>query len=139
MYTAFAEGDKQTLQKICCDGLKESFLARLGARGKDSLKWELVSYHGRPKVMSHRAATLGIEGAGIRQAVVKIASTQRLTRLKPDGSVYDGSGKAKDVVEYFVIQKMSLNHQEENWKVWGTTEETTIESLRASKLQMLSQ
>jgi len=129
MYSAFAEGDTQTLKKICTDGLLDSFTARIHVRGRETVKWELVKYNKRPRVMSNRAATFMIDGAGMRQAVVRICSTQRLTRYRPDGTMVPGSGKEKDVQEYVVIQKKLFQGKEEDWMVWGTTEETRLEEL----------
>jgi len=136
MYTAFAEGDLQTLTKICADGLLDSFTARIHARGRETVRWELVKYSKRPRVMSNRAASLMIDGAGLRQAVVRICSTQRLTRYRPDGTVVPGSGKEKDVQEYIVIQKKLFQGKEEDWIVWGTTEETTLEKLEEQRRTM---
>jgi protein MBA1 len=130
MYSAFAEGDVRLLDSICCDGLRESFRSRIVSRLRgERWEWELVGYTKRAKVLSHRAASLGIEGMGIRQAVVRIASRQRLTRYRADGSVVPGSGKEKETVEYLVIQKKLEKSVEQEWMVWGTTEETTLEML----------
>lgn len=133
MYSAFASGDIKTLRRICADGLLESFEARIRARSKGEVwSWELVSMKGRPSVVSHRSATLGIEGMGLRQAVVRIRSTQRLTRYK-GGEVVKGSGGEKDVTEYIVIQRRMMHDKEEDWVVWGTTEETTIDMLEEAE------
>ncbi len=77
---------------------------------------------------------MGIEGMGLRQAVVRIASRQRLTRYKADGSVVPGSGREKDTVEYLVIQKKLEKSVEQDWMVWGTTEETTLEMLEDEEM-----
>jgi len=129
MYTAFAEGDTATLKRICAAGLLDSFIARIHARGNELVKWELIKYTKRPKIMSHRAATLMKEGDGIRQAVVKLCSKQSLTRYRPNGAVVPGSGKERDVQEYLVIQKALLRGKEDDWIIWGTTEETSLEKL----------
>ncbi|RDL31525.1 uncharacterized protein BP5553_09734 [Venustampulla echinocandica] len=132
MYSAFAEGDSQTLRKICTDGLYDSFMARLAARRKgEQVVWELVQYNRRAKMVSNRAARYPIEGSGVMQAVVRIDSTQRLTRLDQDGEVIGGSGKAKDAVEYLVLQKQFHKWTGAEWRVWGTVEETDLDTLRA--------
>lgn len=82
--------------------------------------------------MSDRAARLPIEGAGLRQAVVRIRSRQSLTRFR-EGRVLEGSGQERDVMEYVVIQKRMWKGREEGWLVWGTTEETTVEKLLAEE------
>lgn len=91
----------------------------------------------RPKVMSHRAATLGIDGLAIRQTVVRIDSRQKLSRYRPDGTLIEGSGKEKDILEYVVIQKMTVDGKEREWQVWGTTGETTLQQVREAKIQAL--
>ena len=130
MYSAFAEGDRRTLRKICTDGLYDSFSARIGGRAKgERVVWELVKYNKRAKVVSNRAARLPIDGAAVRQAVVRISSTQKLTRYTPKGEVVKGTGKEKRVTEYVLIQKKIWNWRDEEWQVWGTTEETTLEKI----------
>jgi protein MBA1 len=128
MYTAFAEGNAQELKKMCAEGLMANFQARLLARPKgEKWVWEVIKYTKRPRVMSHRGASLGIEGVGIRQAVVRISSRQKLTRYKADGTMIPTTGKEKDVTEYVVIQRMLKDYVEGDWIAWGTTEETTYE------------
>lgn len=134
MYSAFAEGDSTTLKNICSDGLLENFQARIQGRGREKLKWELIKYNKRSRVMSNRCASLGIEGIMLRQAVVRISSQQRLTRFRPDGSIVPGTGETKDVQEYVVIQKKVDQGKEDSWVVWGTTEETTLKSIKEEEM-----
>ncbi|KAL2065436.1 hypothetical protein VTL71DRAFT_3106 [Oculimacula yallundae] len=130
MYTLFAEGQLSPLRRMCTDGIYETFAARVEARQKgEKVVWELVRYNGRAKLISHRGAKIPMEGAAIRQAVVRIASTQKLTRWVR-GKMVEGTGKEKDVVEYLVLQKMVEDWQEGGWRVWGTTKETTVKELR---------
>ncbi len=135
MYTSFAEGDITALRKMCSDGLYDSFRARIGNRQRgEKVVWELVKYNRGSKLVSHRGGKLPIEGAAIRQAVVKISSRQRLTRFikGKDGEmqVVPGSGKEKDVVEYLVVQTMAKDWREGAWIVWGTTTETTLDDIK---------
>jgi protein MBA1 len=130
MYTAFAEDDSNLLRKICTDGIYDSFRARIASRARgEKVQWELVKYNKRTKLVSNRAASMGIDGAGIMQAVVKISSRQRLTRYTAKGRVVPGTGQERDVVEYVVLQRMYWQWKEEEWKVWGTTEQTTLEDV----------
>jgi protein MBA1 len=134
MYTSFAEGDAVTLRKICTDGLYDSFRARIGNRPRgEKVVWELVNYNKRSKLVSYRGARLPIAGAGVMQAVVRIASRQKLTRLVQGKSggmqVVPGSGKEKDVVEYVVLQRQYEGWREGEWQLWGTTKETTMEDI----------
>jgi len=87
--------------------------------------------------MSNRAASLMVDDAGIRQAVVRICSRQRLTRYKADGSVVKGSGEEREVKEYVVIQRKLWKGKEGEWVVWGTTEETTQEMVEEAKKKAL--
>ncbi|KAM3068253.1 hypothetical protein ACMFMG_009393 [Clarireedia jacksonii] len=129
MYKAFAEGDSKTLRKICAEGLYESFMGRIGVRPRgEKVEWELIRLNGSPKIVSHRAASLPVgKGSYLRQAVVRIASRQKMTRKSRNGEVVPGSGKEKDVVEYLVLQKFYRGFESGEWRVWGTTEETTLD------------
>lgn len=97
------------------------------------MDWELVDYNKRSKLISNRAARLPIEGAAVIQAVVRIASRQKLTRWVKGRSgsmeVVPGSGKEKDVVEYVVLQRQYEGWREGEWHVWGTTQETTLDDV----------
>lgn len=131
MYTAFAEGSAGLLRKICTDGIYESLRARLAARARsgETVTWEVLKYNRPSKLVSNRAARLPIDGAGIRQAVVRICSQQRLTRYDAHGKVVKGTGTPRDVVEYVVLQRAYVGWKEAPWKVWGTTRETRIEDM----------
>lgn len=134
MYTSFAEGDAATLRKICTDGIYDSFRSRIGNRARgEKVVWELVKYNQRSKLISNRAMRLPIEGAAFRQAVVRIASRQKLTRwVKAKGGemqVAPGSGKERDVVEYVVVQRQYERWEEGEWRIWGTTKETTLDDV----------
>ena len=129
MYSAFAEGDVQKLREICCDGIYDSFRARIGGRKRgETMSWELVQYKGSPKVVSDRMAQIpGAEGAALRQAVVRIRSRQKLERHL-SGKGVEGGGE-KDVVEYVVVQSKMEKWRAGEWKVWGTTTETTLKDV----------
>lgn len=130
MYSAFAAGDSRALRTICNDGVYESLQARIGGRARgEKVVWELVKYNKRARVVSHRAARLPIEGAALRQAVVRIVSRQKLSRYTANGTLVKGTGKERDVVEYVVVQKRSWQWKESDWQIWGTTEETKYEDV----------
>ena len=81
----------------------------------------MVKYKQRSKLISNRAMRLPIEGAAFRQAVVRIASRQKLTRwVKAKGGemqVVPGSGKERDVVEYVVVQRQYERWKEGEWRI----------------------
>ena len=130
MYSAFAVGDATTLRRICTDGIYDQFRARMSARPRgEKTVWELVKYNKRAKIVSHRAARLPIDGAAVRQAVVRLSSRQKLSRYSADGRLVKGTGKERDVVEYLVVEKSYWNWKEGDWRVWGTTEETKLETV----------
>ena len=150
MYTAFAEGDVETLEKTCAMGLLSSFKGRIASRQPgERLKWTLHRYKGRAKVVSNRAMMLPIgKGTALRQAVVRIRSRQSLERLRADGTIVSsgeqtdkekksggwmnglmGKGQGKDVTEYVVIQRFMKRQKEEPWMVWGTLEEANWEKV----------
>jgi protein MBA1 len=134
IYAAFAEGDARKLRELCADGMYESFRARIATRQKgEVLKWELLKYNKKPKVVSDRAVMVpGMAGMAVRQAVVRIASQQRLTRLV-GGRVVKGSGEKKDLCEYVVVQSNVDKWEGKGWKVWGTTKETTLQDIERWK------
>ncbi|ELR03218.1 hypothetical protein VC83_02341 [Pseudogymnoascus destructans] len=138
MYTAFAAGNIELLKKITCEGLYDSFASRIHTRPRgERWKWEVIKYTSKPRVMSNRAARLPVDDAGVRQAVVRICSRQRLSRYKADGSLVAGTGEERDVMEYVVIQRMLWEGKENDWMVWGTTEETTLEAIEEAKREAL--
>lgn len=135
MYSAFAEGDVKTLREICADGLYESFTSRIGNRQRgEKVKWELVRYRGRGRVMSNRAGRLPIEGAAVRQVVVRVRSVQTLTRWR-GGKQVEGSGQEREVTEFVVLQRRLIGWREEEWQVWGTTKETGLEEVEGWSAQ----
>jgi len=75
---------------------------------------------------------------GMRQVVVRLQSKQRLARIIPgakgkEETVLKGTGEAKDVKEYLVIQRRMLQGVEGPWVVWGTTGESDITDIAVGK------
>ncbi|TAQ88200.1 hypothetical protein B7494_g3504 [Chlorociboria aeruginascens] len=130
MYSALAEGDLDTLRKICADGIYDTFKARIAARPRrQQVHWDVVRYNRRAKVVAHRAGQLPREGSMIVQAVVRIDSWQKLTRYNSTGGLMPGTGEEKSIVEYLVLQKIYQQWKEGDWHVWGTTDGTTIQDV----------
>lgn len=97
------------------------------------MAWKLVKMNGRPKIMSTKAVMIpGGEGNVIRQAVVRISSRQTMTMTDSKGRGLPGSpeSREKDIVEYFVIQKIYRNWQDAEWQVWGTTNTTKLKDVQ---------
>ncbi|CAG8977848.1 hypothetical protein HYALB_00011654 [Hymenoscyphus albidus] len=136
MYESLAKRDISTIKQICVPGLATSLRARIASRPRgEKMMWELLSYNRpRAKLVSHRAFTLpGPDGTAIRQAVVRIASTQRLTRKNKEGQSIEGSGKRAYLVEYVCIQALSLGWEERPWRIWGTVQPTSEEAMDLMK------
>ena len=92
------------------------------------MRWTLLEHTARARVVSDRAAKLPLDLAGLRQAVVRIQSRQRLDRFGQDGKRLGGD--TKEVCEYLVLQRRLMNGKESPWLVWGTTNETTVDKLK---------
>lgn len=155
MYVAFAKGNVDGLRPKLCENIFETLKGRVAARpANTSVKWTLHSYLGSPKLVSHRYTPLiaGVRDkykqSTLQQAVVRIRSMQSLQRLKKvrgaDGKVREvleeGSSTAqegREVTEYFVIQRMMRKGKPGEWKIWGTTEEMTLEKFEANERKKL--
>ncbi|KAK8202051.1 hypothetical protein M8818_005576 [Zalaria obscura] len=158
MYEQFATGNLDPIRPRLCESIEENLTARIANRPKNThLQWKLHRYIGRPALMSYRAGMMQLNDdnekqTGITQAVVRIRSEQSLRRVKrvraadgkvlevlEEGSVMganDGS-KGKEVVEYFVIQRMIRNGVWGDWMIWGTTQESTVESVERARRRKL--
>ena len=55
------------------------------------------------------------------------------TGEKSDGAIKETKAVPKKVVEYVVLQKRLIQGKEDQWKVWGTTEETKPEDVLREK------
>nr|POF16709.1 hypothetical protein CFP56_71350 [Quercus suber] len=102
------------------------------------------------------------EQLGMKQAVVRIHSVQSLQHVRlvtvkdPGGSgtssvrevLVDAMGKpleegetsvpvTKESVEYLVVQKLLINSREKDWKIWGTTKETPMESFHTKPVKQM--
>ncbi|KAF1344828.1 hypothetical protein BDV97DRAFT_303927 [Delphinella strobiligena] len=150
MYTNFAKGTIDNMRAKLCESIHESLKGRIVSRPPNtSLRWTLHRYIGSPRVVSHKYMPLsaGVKDkykqTALQQAVVRIRSMQSLERVRKvrgrDGKVSavveEGSSgpEGKEVVEYFVVQRMTRKGKVGPWKVWGTTEEMTLEKLEAEE------
>jgi len=129
--------------------------ARLSHRpDTQRLRWNLAGYIEKPRLVCHRAAPLPVKikgkDVGIRQAVVKIVSLQRLKRGQLRSSRLRSRGTKggnefwrfewedvewepeweKIVTEYVVLQTMLVEGEEQPWKIWGFAEETKAQDLK---------
>lgn len=137
-------GDINTLNKTCCKGLANDLSARINQRRKDEkVTWTLDKYHRGPstyftgvRILSDRATALPeVDGAGLRQVVVRITSRQSKGRTKQPstkGSPAESENMpttTQDCTEHIVLQRMRWAGREEPWRIWGHTTPTTVEDL----------
>lgn len=127
------------LDKLCCDGLRRELRSRIAKRPRGvEFEWSVHGYPTRPKVLSNRAVVLplptppGVDPrkapkSAFRQAIVRINSEQSISKHFEDGRIEQGQVKPKS--ELFVLQKRMIRGKEENWMVWGTTKENSVEDL----------
>ena len=147
LYTAIAAGDRETIEKIACTGLKRELQIKLDQRKalkapaetwnieykgliptSEKTPW-LISAFMPPilkstQMLADRFAPLPVgQEASLRQLFVRIRSKQTLDRN-------DGKGaKTVDRSEIVVVQQMRMDGEEDEWKIWGTTEATKGEKL----------
>jgi protein MBA1 len=153
MYSSFARGNIDAMRPRLCENIYESLMGRVAARPTNtSLRWTLHRYVGAPKVVSHKFTPLsaGIKDkykqSVLQQVVVRIKSVQSLQRLRKvrgrDGKVTEvleegSESKGKEVTEFFVIQRMMRKGVMGDWKIWGTTEEMTLEKFEKEERKKL--
>lgn len=88
------------------------------------------------RVLSDRATSIpDLPKSGIRQMVVRITSRQSTTRTQKqsrgeNAEVVPVSSKEQDCMEYIVIQHLRWNDQDKGWRVWGTTNPTTLHAAK---------
>ncbi|KAJ9634046.1 hypothetical protein H2204_006595 [Knufia peltigerae] len=142
--TALTNGDVRTLEKVACNGLLNQAKSRIQRRKRTRTDetWKLLSYIGityprflqtwpisvllpnaSARVVSDRLAPLPMPNSSFRQCTVRIRSTQyyRLSNMT--------EGNMKNLTEYVVIQKLTLNGKESPWKMWGTVDPNTVEEV----------
>ncbi|KAI0805086.1 hypothetical protein GGR55DRAFT_656976 [Xylaria sp. FL0064] len=139
MSEAVAAGDKETLRHICTPGLFQTLAGAIDARPPHVRnEWELVRYVNRmyyPRLADFRITYQnGPNAKLVKQAVVSIASVQRLTRY--DDAKWGAEGKPaaareRHMVEHIVLQAEvhDKTFVTESWKVWGTLPEMSYEDI----------
>ncbi|KAK4937013.1 hypothetical protein LTR10_022262 [Elasticomyces elasticus] len=142
--TALAEGDTATIEKIACTGLVNSAKSRIQRRKRMRVReeWGLRKYMGinyprflqkwplsallpgaGVKVIQDRLAPLPFPNSSFRQCTVRIDSVQLAKTASMSGNEFF------NVTEYVVIQKLTLHGKEQQWKLWGTVEPSTMEDI----------
>ena len=169
MYTAFAAGHLEAVEKTICSGMLYSLRSRIAARAPGtSMRWTLHKHVSKPKLMSYKVARIptpkNAEKMGMNaylQAVVRIRSIQSIKHVRldkvRDGTAFvtkevvvDAQGRevrqdwasedeippnAKESTEFLVVQRMVVFGKPGPWKVWGTTEEMTVERMKTDAMK----
>lgn len=150
---ALAEGDKDTLRKICTKRLSLPMLASIDRRPRSRrYTWELVRYNGswrNPRIVSQIIQPIapGSDAPMIRQAVVAISSRQRRVEyeMKKVGQweIVPGSEKEVDLTENLVLVSLvdQKTWRQDEWYIVGTIQPTTPEEWADEKasIQALEQ
>ena len=131
---------KWTLHKYLSKPRVVSYRAGLmpGAGGKPSkdktaqngLLQATVRIHSLQSLQHVRTTSVREKGRLVAKETL-VDSAGREIQQAGDGEDADASARknAKETVEYFVIQKQLKRSKEGPWMVWGTAEETSVESV----------
>ncbi|KAI1349910.1 hypothetical protein F5Y01DRAFT_287404 [Xylaria sp. FL0043] len=135
MSEAVASGDKETLRRICMPELFQTLAGAIDARPSNVRhEWELVRYVNKwyyPRLSDFRVTYQNGRNAKlVKQAVVSIASVQRLTRYD-DGQGSPPAARERHMVEHIVLQAEvhDKTFVTEPWRVWGTLPEMSYETI----------
>lgn len=135
-YTALAQGDMAKIPDVACKGLADKARIRIEQRkaakgppqefriqkynGWNSprwLPWPLTTWlpFQSTRVLVEKMVPLPVgQESWIRQCVVRLRTVQSLDKGRGTGP------QSQSLTEYIVIQKLSINGQEQPWRMWGT-------------------
>ncbi|KAF4436590.1 tim44-like domain-containing protein [Fusarium austroafricanum] len=142
MLGAFAAGDKAAINELCLGQFGKKLIAAIDRRNPaEVVTFELVKLNKTlvyPRVMGHQVHNINPHDKdhSTEQAIVAIASTQRVTKLKKaTGEIIPGSTKVQDKLEYVVLSRQisEKTFQAGHWRIWGTISPTTLESFKAEE------
>ena len=135
LFEAFARGDMAELRKVAVARLYNSLGEKVQRRAKyRRFEWHLVRYTSRPRLLDHQTEKMPLNEKGTaymvtRQAVVAIASRQRLVEYDDAKGGAVVSDKEVDLVENVIIMaNVDQNtYKTDEWKIWGFADESTWE------------
>ena len=133
-----------TIRKIACKGLVDNsekmvlnrkpdekynftIMKYRGLAYSNRLRFPLLSWlpYSAAHIVSDKLAPLPFgKGNMLRQMVVRIISVQRLENQVTEKGSYG------TVDEYVVLQKLDLDGEDSDWRIWGTTKESKWEEIR---------
>lgn len=137
MLTAFAAGDKATINNMCLGNFAKKLTAAIDRRkANERTVFELVSFNKGlfyPRVVAHQVHNVNPHDKDMytEQAVVAICSTQKASRHNAsNGLLIPGSTKVQQKVEHVVLSRQvsETTYQSGPWRIWGTVPVTTMES-----------
>lgn len=147
LYTAIAERELEKIEEVACTGLKRQLTVAVDKKKAAGLPKDKIEiqysgkilptrkymwfvnllYPGKAavRIMTDRQSPLPFGGqqASIRQIVARVRSRQTLTRGATN--LKDAESKTEDKEEFIVIQRMNIEDEKEDWKIWGTTQPLT--------------
>ncbi|KAI1079653.1 hypothetical protein F5B20DRAFT_159817 [Whalleya microplaca] len=132
---AMAAGDKETLRRLCTEELFKTLAGAIDARPRGQRSdWQILKYEHPwryPRLGDWRISYVPSHTGPMRlikQAVVSIATVQRLERFQDDVKV-PGTESTRSLVEHIVLQAEVDNATYESgpWKFWGWLTEATYE------------
>lgn len=135
--TAFAEGDKATINNLCLGNFAKKLSAAIDRRNpNERTTFEVVSYNKGifyPRVVAHQVHNINPHDPenATEQAIVAISSTQRVSKYnKSTGELIPGSTKVQQKVEHVVLSRLvnEKTFQSQSWRIWGTVPATTMKS-----------
>ncbi|KAJ3535564.1 hypothetical protein NM208_g7081 [Fusarium decemcellulare] len=137
MLTAFAAGDKSTINALCLGQFAKKLTAAVDRRNPhERTSFELVKFNKAlfyPRVVAHQVHNINPHDKenSTEQAVVAIASTQRASKYnKATGELIPGSTKVQEKVEHVVLSRQvnERTYQAGPWRIWGTVPATTLKA-----------
>ncbi|KAH7176278.1 hypothetical protein EDB81DRAFT_634561 [Dactylonectria macrodidyma] len=137
MLSAFAAGDKATLNNMCLGQFAKKLTAAIDRRkANERTVFEVLSFNKRlfyPRVLAHQIHNVNPYDKDMytEQAIVAICSTQKAARHNAStGELIHGSTKIQQKVEHVVLSRevSESTYESGPWRIWGTAPATTMES-----------
>ncbi|KAF7563848.1 hypothetical protein G7046_g240 [Stylonectria norvegica] len=135
MLTAFAAGDKKTVQSLCLGNFSKKLTAAIDRRNPgERTSFEVVKFNKPlfyPRVVAHQVHQVNPYDKELvtEQAVVAIASTQKASKYNAaTGELIPGSTKVQQKIEHVVLSRevSEKTFKAGTWRIWGTVPVTTM-------------
>ncbi|KAK7414168.1 hypothetical protein QQX98_006954 [Neonectria punicea] len=139
MLTAFAAGDKATINNICLGNFAKKLSAAIDRRKPgERTTFELLGFNKKlfyPRVVAHQVHNVNPHDKDMftEQAVVAICSTQKAARYNASsGELVPGSTRLQQKVEHVVLSRQvsETTYEAGPWRIWGTVPVTTMDAYK---------